>query len=518
MAANDYYNQPIEQQKPTRRSDAPLPPTPDSYTAYNPYGPSSTNSLFSTPFDDPSLHSKYSHHQQNQQNLGSDSRYYGPGSAGRPSEPSSYSEDIPLRSHQAKHNLEQQPYDQMRQDNEAAYAARLHDQQNSHPRRRRRKGRFFKGPIPWVVYTFTLIQIVVFIAELGRNGALTGSPIEIHPQFNPMIGPSPYVLINMGARYVPCMRNSSLVHSDIRWPSASTTTADTSKYDSTLSDLCGFGGFKITNINQRPNQWYRFIIPIYLHAGIIHIGFNMLLQMTLGKEMEQDIGSLRFLLVYLSSGIFGFALGGNFAAEGIASTGASGALFGIIALMLLDLLFHWGERRSPWVDLAWIVFEVVVSFVLGLLPGLDNFSHIGGFLMGLVLGICLLHSPDVLRRRIGADDPPYAPVQTANTKTADESGIKVFVKEPVGFFKGRKPLWWLWWLVRAGALIGVLVSFILLLENFYKRNPTKCHWCKYLTCIVSSSPCIPCFETSLHSTCYWAMMSGSFLSIMRNKS
>ncbi|KAI4209262.1 MAG: hypothetical protein LQ351_007802 [Letrouitia transgressa] len=272
-------------------------------------------------------------------------------------------------------------------------------------------------------------------------------------------------------------------HADIRWPSPSTTTADTSKYKGTLSELCGFGGFKIKDTNSHPSQWYRFIIPIFLHAGIIHIGFNLLLQMTLGREMEQQIGSLRFLLVYLSSGIFGFVLGGNFAAEGIASTGASGSLFGVIALMLLDLLYHWGDRRSPWVELAWIIFEIVFSFALGLLPGLDNFSHIGGFLMGLVLGICLLHSPDVLRRRVGADDPPYSSVQTASKRTRDTSGIKGFAKEPVGFFKGRKPLWWVWWLVRAGALIGVLIGFIVLLRNFYKRNPTKCHWCKYLTCI-----------------------------------
>ncbi|KAL9100669.1 MAG: hypothetical protein Q9163_003976 [Psora crenata] len=221
---------------------------------------------------------------------------------------------------------------------------------------------------------------------------------------------------------------------------------------------------------------------MFLHAGFIHIGFNMLLQLLLGSDMERDIGSVRFILVYLSSGIFGFVLGGNFAPEGIASTGASGSLFGVIALLLLDLLYHWGERRNPWVDLAWIMVDIAISFVLGLLPGLDNFSHIGGFLMGLVLGICLLHSPDVLRRRIGADLPPYVPIKHGR-KEMFSGGMRAFVKEPMGFFKGRKPLWWAWWLVRAAALIGVLVGFIVLIENFYKTNPTKCNWCKYLSCL-----------------------------------
>lgn len=478
MAANDYYN-PSGQQRPQHRSDAPLPPIPDYELPHRLGQNNSSSSPFATPFDDPT-YQPYGH-------PGSEHPYTS-GGVTRPYAPSPYSEDIPLRNHPSKQSQDPLSYNPHHSGHETAYVVRPDGQQgSSHGRRRKRKG-FFSGRVTWVVYFFTLVQIVVFIAEIARNAVLTKSPIEIHPQFNPMIGPSPYVLINMGARYVPCMQNIPQVHNtDITWPSPNTTSADTSTYHGTLPDLCGFGGFQINGPDDHPHQWYRFIIPIFLHAGIIHIGFNLLLQMTLGRDMEKEIGSLRFLLVYLSSGIFGFVLGGNFAPKGIASTGASGSLFGIIALMLLDLLYHWGERKSPWVDLAWIIADIGISFVLGLLPGLDNFSHIGGFLMGLVLGICLLHSPDVLRRRVGADDPPYAPVATAGKKFKDGiAGIQDFVKEPVGFFKGRKPLWWAWWLVRAAALIGVLVAFIVLLSNFYKKCPSECHWCRHLSCMVCS--------------------------------
>jgi membrane associated rhomboid family serine protease len=51
--------------------------------------------------------------------------------------------------------------------------------------------------------------------------------------------------------------------------------------------------------------------------------------------MEKAIGTFRFVIVYFTSGIMGFILGANFAGNGIASTGCSGALFGIIALVLL---------------------------------------------------------------------------------------------------------------------------------------------------------------------------------------
>ena len=293
----------------------------------------------------------------------------------------------------------------------------------------------------------------------------------------------------MGARYVPCMRATTQgLNETITWPCPnSTALASTDPSNSCdLADLCGFGNRDYTSTNP-PRQWFRFIIPMFLHAGFVHIGFNLLLQLLLGRDMEKEIGSIRFLLVYLSSGIFGFVLGGNFAPEGISSTGASGSLFGVIALMLLDLFYHWGERRSPWVDLAWIVISIAISFVLGLLPGLDNFSHIGGFLMGLVLGVCLLHSPDVLRRRAGADLPPYAPVNHGR-RQMESGGLIAFAKEPLGFFKGRKPLWWAWWLVRAAALIGVLVGFIMLIQNFYKANPTRCNWCQYLSCLVGIIP------------------------------
>lgn len=302
-----------------------------------------------------------------------------------------------------------------------------------------------------------------------------------------MIGPSPYVQINMGGRYIPCMRSTNEIKDvmAIGWPCPSTTSSELNATSNQckLSELCGFGDTK-----DQPTQWWRFITPMFLHAGIIHIAFNMLLQLTLGREMEQEIGPLRFALVYLSSGIFGFVLGGNFAAKGIVSTGASGALFGIIALMLLDLLYFWDERNSPWVDLAWIMVDIVVSFVLGLLPGLDNFSHIGGFLMGLVLGVFVLHSPQVLRRRIGVDDTPYAPITSSRKPTLNgKGGVKGFAQQSVGFFRGRKPLWWAWWLVRAAALIGVLGGFIALIDNFNKANPTECSWCKYLSCLVRTS-------------------------------
>ncbi|KAH9223189.1 hypothetical protein DL95DRAFT_325219 [Leptodontidium sp. 2 PMI_412] len=513
MAANDYYNPSSRQQTPQpfnayqsynpQAAQPYPPPAPSVAPSYHTQAPTRPHDItspvspFEAPFDDHVYPASQTPNRfDSQSTLGQDTRYYGQGGAGRLESSNSYQDNIPLKDHPGllvKDNVS----------TDHVYDAPVAPAHLEEGRKKNRISGMFKNRksrIPWITYILTAVQVGVFIGEIAKNGILTGSPIEIKPNFNPMIGPSPYVLINMGARFVPCMHSVDGVQNresggPILWPCPDTTSND--NQNCTLAELCGFNmptkqnpvypGNKTEPLNEfenPPDQWFRFIVPIFLHAGLIHIGFNMLLQMTLGKEMEIAIGPIRYFLVYFSSGIFGFVLGGNFAATGIASTGASGALFGIIALNLLDLFYTWGDRSSPWKDFAFILLDIVISFGLGLLPGLDNFSHIGGFFMGIVLGICILHSPNALRKRTGEDDPPYTPVvrTTASDSGKPNAGITGFVKNPIGFFKGRKPLWWAWWLVRAGSLVFVLVVFILLMRNFYQDRKT-CSWCKYLSCI-----------------------------------
>ncbi|KAI9745474.1 MAG: hypothetical protein M1818_001008 [Claussenomyces sp. TS43310] len=501
MSAQDYYGQPASHlhnqpyynygQEQELRPGTAYSSRPPTYTS-QPYAPGV--SPFEAPFDDHVYPARPpARPEDSQLSLGSTT--YAQGGGGRPQDSTSdFRDDIPLRNTKSKHgNLStDHVYD--------VAESGLPPGRDDAPKPRRAFG-FFKssGRIPWVVYGLTIIQVAVFIAELVKSAQLTGSPIATKPSFNPMIGPSQYILINMGARYVACMHNVEGVQDSsitINWqcPNSTSNSATDPSNQCTLSELCGFNGVPnpvaggSIHDKPEPNQWYRFILPMFLHAGIIHIGFNMLLQLSMGREIEKAIGPIRFFLVYMCSGIFGFVLGGNFAGTGIASTGASGALFGIIALTLLDLLYSWKKRSSPWVELLFIALDVVISFVLGLLPGLDNFSHVGGFLMGLAMGICILHSPDSFRERINADEPPYAPVGQRNSSGGKDRyvGMAGFVKAPLGFFKGRKGAWWAWWLIRAAALICVFIVFIILLNNFYIYRHT-CGWCQHL-CIVSINP------------------------------
>ncbi|KAJ2973304.1 hypothetical protein NUW58_g8968 [Xylaria curta] len=530
MAANDYYGGSSSrydrnQYEPSIAPSTNPPPSYISQQAYDKqqqqqqqkqgrthpgYVGTTPTSPFETVFDDhvyPSqTHPAPNRMDTSQQSFAYDTRYHGPGS---PDESPASADEIPLRQHN-------KPPGYLNESTDHVYDA------DPVPRRRgtnRNRGLRFgqlgmlgsdrKG-IPIVVYLFSTIQIAVFIAELVKAAQLTGSPIQTTPVFNPVIGPSQEVLISMGSRYVPCMKNVNGVQNyvprsdnppktpgfNFHCPNSTTNDPLSPSNQCTLSEVCGFGGVPNpqwlgeNGLEQKPepNQWFRFITPIFLHAGFVHIGFNLLLQLTMGRDIENAIGSIRFFLVYLSAGIFGFVLGGNFAAAGTPSTGASGSLFGIIAINLLDLLYSWSERRNPGRELFFVIIEIIISFVLGLLPGLDNFSHIGGFIVGLCLGISVLHSPNFLRRRIGEDHfggPSYSSVGgTAVTSVA----FPAFYRNPVGFFKGRKPLWWGWWLVRAGFLVLVIAIFIVLLTNFYS-NQNHCDWCKYLSCIPVNGWC-----------------------------
>jgi hypothetical protein len=121
-----------------------------------------------------------------------------------------------------------------------------------------------------------------------------------------------------------------------------------------------------------------------------------------------------------------------------------------------------------------------------------------------------MRSPNNFRERIGlARDPYVAMSGGAGQAAPDDSnssrskfmdflkgrggmvssgdGSESTSKNPIDFFKGRKPLWWLWWFVRAGSLVAVLVGFVLLITNFYNTYESNCSWCYRLSCLVSPS-------------------------------
>jgi hypothetical protein len=103
-------------------------------------------------------------------------------------------------------------------------------------------------------------------AHRNRQWKAQGSPIQLKPTFNWLIGPSSSVLINTGARFTLCMKPFPEV-SGIPLACPNNTANPVTSLCS-LEDVCGFGGFGPTGV---PDQSFRFVLPIFLHAGVIHI-------------------------------------------------------------------------------------------------------------------------------------------------------------------------------------------------------------------------------------------------------
>ena len=130
------------------------------------------------------------------------------------------------------------------------------------------------------------------------------------------------------------------------------------------------------------HQWYRLITAMFLHGGLIHIGFNMMALMQLGPALEELYGSARYFFLYVVTGAFGF-LASSFA--GHYSLGASGGLLGLVGAMLAITTKRGGsymrELRSR------LVSSVVLLFVLGFMGmGIDNWAHGAGLAAGFGLG------------------------------------------------------------------------------------------------------------------------------------
>jgi membrane associated rhomboid family serine protease len=125
-------------------------------------------------------------------------------------------------------------------------------------------------------------------------------------------------------------------------------------------------------------QWWRLITAAFLHASLIHIGFNMLALWWFGAPVEQYLGRARFIGLYLVSGLAGSA-GALVVTPDAPTVGASGAIFGILGAMLI---IEWQETgRLAGNAMTLIVINLALSFAIA---GVSAGGHIGGLIGGIL--------------------------------------------------------------------------------------------------------------------------------------
>lgn len=157
--------------------------------------------------------------------------------------------------------------------------------------------------------------------------------------------------------------------------------------DALTNTLIAFGA-KDNDLILR-GQYWRFITPIFLHANALHVGLNMLNLIVLGVFLERLLGHVRFLLIYLLTGIVSIIASFYFAPQQV-SVGASGAIFGLVGAYSIFVLVH--RRAFPRGGipaLLWLVIIVGLNLSIGLfVQNVDNYAHMGGLFSGCLLGWC----------------------------------------------------------------------------------------------------------------------------------
>jgi len=136
----------------------------------------------------------------------------------------------------------------------------------------------------------------------------------------------------------------------------------------------------------RYDRWWTVLSAGWLHAGLLHILFNMMWVRDLGGAAVQLYGPGRTAILYTASSVTGFAassfagrfpLPGPFAG-GDLTLGASAAIFG-----LLGALVYYGQRTgSSHIGGSAKTYAVILGVIGFVLPGVDNWAHLGGFVGG----------------------------------------------------------------------------------------------------------------------------------------
>jgi len=192
---------------------------------------------------------------------------------------------------------------------------------------------------------FSIVQTLILIAMMIQCGV---APWNI----NPMFGPYPDALSDWGAK------NTVLIIED--------------------------------------DEWWRLITPILLHAGVVHLGCNIMVQLDTGAFFEREWGSVNWLIIYLVSAVGSSALSVVAMPDAI-SVGSSGAVMGLFGGKAAQVICRCCEKESTDQDrighqvrkeqCAGVMCSVTVVMLCSFIPYVDWAAHLGGFVSGFCVGM-----------------------------------------------------------------------------------------------------------------------------------
>lgn len=138
-------------------------------------------------------------------------------------------------------------------------------------------------------------------------------------------------------------------------------------------------------------EYYRLLTAVFMHFGIRHIVYNMLILFILGNNLERAMGHMKYLIFYLICGI-----GANIVSvmlnvsmdKIVVSAGASGAIFGVIGGLLYAVIINHGRLED--VSARQLIVMIFLSLYLGFTSTeVNNTAHVAGLIIGIVMAVLL---------------------------------------------------------------------------------------------------------------------------------
>jgi membrane associated rhomboid family serine protease len=138
-------------------------------------------------------------------------------------------------------------------------------------------------------------------------------------------------------------------------------------------------------------EYYRLFTAMFLHYGILHLLMNMWALWVLGRSLEAVLGPVRFLALYLVAGLGGSVAALAFQNPIAQSAGASGAIFGLFAALIIVL-------RRMGRSIAGVVPVLVINLIFTIsVPGIAIAAHLGGMIVGGIVAAGLAYAPRQMR-------------------------------------------------------------------------------------------------------------------------
>ena len=135
----------------------------------------------------------------------------------------------------------------------------------------------------------------------------------------------------------------------------------------TVDSLDTFGA-KNPEKMQKDMELWRWLTPMLLHADLVHLTFNLIMQVILGFRLEPTVGPWKTIAVYVGSG-FGGVLFSCLVSPDTLAVGASTAIFGITTAMIAWIILNWSGLEADMyrtVTLIWLIVILVMNLLMGL--------------------------------------------------------------------------------------------------------------------------------------------------------